>query len=180
MEQFIVNALLLLPLLGFGFGRPLSMAASPTAEGTSPTFYLDAGLLMDYWSGPRGYHHTASSNLYYALHEAARLVLVEGLAARWERHARLGAELAAGLQALGLELGVEPAARLPQLTVVRIPEGVDDARVRRELLERYGIEIGGGLGDFKGKVWRIGLMGSGASPRNVALVLAALGGVLGR
>lgn len=147
---------------------------------TSPTFYLDAGLLMDYWSGPRGYHHTASSNLYYALHEAARLVLVEGLAARWERHARLGAELAAGLQALGLELGVEPAARLPQLTVVRIPEGVDDARVRRDLLERYGIEIGGGLGDFKGKVWRIGLMGSGASPRNVALVLAALGAVLGR
>jgi alanine-glyoxylate transaminase/serine-glyoxylate transaminase/serine-pyruvate transaminase len=141
---------------------------------TSSTFYLDANLLMGYWSGPRGYHHTASSNLYCALHEAARLALVEGLEARWERHARLGAELARGLGELGLELVVEPAHRLPQLTVVRIPAGVDDLQVRRTLLERYGIEIGGGLGDLKGKVWRLGLMGAGASPRNVALVLAAL------
>ena len=146
---------------------------------TSAAFYLDANLLMGYWSGPRGYHHTASSNLYYALHEAARLALVEGLEARWERHARLGAELARGLGESGLELVVEPAHRLPQLTVVRIPEGVDDVAVRRALLERYGIEIGGGLGDFKGKVWRLGLMGAGASPRNVALLLAALRELLG-
>lgn len=146
---------------------------------TSPTFYLDAGLLMGYWGGPRGYHHTASSNLYYALHEAARLVLVEGLEERWQRHARLGAELAAGLRELGLELCVEPAHRLPQLTVVRIPDGADDVAVRRALLERFGIEIGGGLGASRGKVWRIGLMGAGASPRNVALVLAALRDVLG-
>lgn len=141
---------------------------------TSPAFYLDAGLLMNYWGGPRGYHHTASSNLFYALHEAARLALVEGLEARWERHARLGAELARGLGELGLGLRVEPEHRLPQLTVVDIPSGVDDLQVRRALLERYGIEIGGGLGEFKGKVWRLGLMGTGASPRNVALLLAAL------
>lgn len=147
---------------------------------TSATFYLDANLLMGYWGGPRGYHHTASSNLYYALHEAARLALEEGLEARWERHARLGAELAQGLESLGLELGVEAAHRLPQLTVVEIPEGVDDASVRSALLERFGIEIGGGLGAFKGKVWRIGLMGAGATSRNVALVLAALRAVLGR
>jgi alanine-glyoxylate transaminase/serine-glyoxylate transaminase/serine-pyruvate transaminase len=135
---------------------------------------------MGYWSGARGYHHTASSNLYCALHEAARLALAEGLEARWERHARLGALLAEGLAALGLEVGVAPAHRLPQLTVVRIPEGVDDLAVRRALLERFGIEVGGGLGESKGRVWRIGLMGSGASARNVALVLAALRDVLGR
>ncbi|HVS19863.1 MAG TPA: alanine--glyoxylate aminotransferase family protein [Planctomycetota bacterium] len=147
---------------------------------TSPTFYLDANLLMGYWAGPRGYHHTASSNLYCALHEAARLALEEGLEARWQRHARLGAELATGLEALGLKLCVDAAHRLPQLTVVEIPEGVDDATVRGALLERFGIEIGGGLGAFKGRVWRIGLMGSGATPRNVALVLAALRAVLAR
>jgi alanine-glyoxylate transaminase/serine-glyoxylate transaminase/serine-pyruvate transaminase len=159
---------------------PRAVARIRERAATSPTFYLDAGLLMDYWSGPRGYHHTASSNLYCALHEAARLALVEGLEARWERHARLGAELAAGLAALGLELGVAAPQRLPQLTVVRIPEGVDDLAVRRALLERFGLEIGGGLGAFKGRVWRIGLMGAGASARNVALVLAALRDVLGR
>lgn len=138
------------------------------------SFYLDAGLLMDYWDGPRGYHHTASSNLYYALHEAARLALEEGLEARWARHREMGERLARGLEALGLELLVPAGERLPQLTTVRIPAGVDDGRVRARLLADYGIEIGGGLGPFKGQVWRIGLMGSGASGRNVTLCLAAI------
>jgi alanine-glyoxylate transaminase / serine-glyoxylate transaminase / serine-pyruvate transaminase len=145
---------------------------------SSPAFYLDVGLLMGYWSGPRGYHHTASSNLLYALHEAARLALEEGLEARWQRHRRMGAALAAGLEAMGLELAVAPQHRLPQLTAVRIPSGVDDGRVRTRLLAEYGIEIGGGLGAFKGRLWRIGLMGQGASPRNVALGLAGLAAAL--
>jgi len=159
---------------------PRAVARIRERAATSPTFYLDAGLLMEYWGGARGYHHTASSNLFCALHEAARLALSEGLEARWERHRRLGTELAAGLSTLGLELAVEAAHRLPQLTVVRIPAGVDDLDVRRALLEHHGIEIGGGLGAFKGKVWRIGLMGAGASQANLSLVLSALREVLGR
>lgn len=145
------------------------------ADGPVRSFYLDAELLMGYWGGPRGYHHTASSNLYYALHEAARLALEEGLEPRWERHARLGRALVQGLEAMGLEPLVRPEHRLPQLTAVRIPDGVDDGRVRKRLLERYGLEIGGGLGPLKGRLWRIGLMGCGATPRNVTLCLAALG-----
>jgi alanine-glyoxylate transaminase/serine-glyoxylate transaminase/serine-pyruvate transaminase len=90
----------------------------------------------------------------------------------------MGAALAAGLEAMGLELLAPAAARLPQLTTVRIPEGVDDGHVRKHLLERYGVEIGGGLGPLKGKVWRIGLMGAGATRRNVALGLTALAGAL--
>lgn len=142
------------------------------------SFYLDANLLMGYWAGPRGYHHTASSNLFYALHEALRLALEEGLEARFERHRRMGAALATGLEAMGLELVAPAACRLPQLTTVRIPAGVDDARVRKLLLEEYDLEIGGGLGPFKGQLWRIGLMGSGATRANVALVLSALAGAL--
>ena len=142
------------------------------------SFYLDAGLMMDYWSGPRGYHHTASSNLLWALHEAVRLALEEGLEERWERHRRMGAALAAGLEVLGLELLAPPAHRLPQLTAVRIPEGLDDLRIRKRLLEEYGVEIGGGLGPLKGKAWRVGLMGCGATRRNVALALTALAGAL--
>jgi len=147
----------------------------PTAV---PSFYLDAGLLMDYWGGPRGYHHTASSNLYAALHEAVRLALEEGLEARWERHRRMGAALVHGLEAMGLEVVAPAQHRLPQLTAVRIPAGVQDVPVRKRLLEEFGIEIGGGLGPLKGQVWRIGLMGAGATRRNVALGLTALAGAL--
>jgi alanine-glyoxylate transaminase/serine-glyoxylate transaminase/serine-pyruvate transaminase len=142
------------------------------------SFYFDAGLLMSYWSAPNGYHHTASSNLILALHEAARLALEEGLEARWERHRRMGAALARGLEAIGIELVAPEECRLPQLTALRIPAGVDDLRVRKRLLEEYGVEIGGGLGPLKGKAWRIGLMGAGATRRNVILALSALSGAL--
>jgi alanine-glyoxylate transaminase/serine-glyoxylate transaminase/serine-pyruvate transaminase len=142
------------------------------------SFYLDLTLLLDYWGGARGYHHTMSSNLVVALHEAARLALAEGLAARFERHRALSAALVRGLQALGLEPLVPESERLPQLLAVRIPSGADDARVRSRLLREHGIEIGGGLGPLKGQVWRIGLMGHGCSRRNVLTVLAALGEAL--
>lgn len=138
------------------------------------SFYLDLPLLLDYWSGARGYHHTASSNQLVAMHEACRLVLEETLPARFERHLRVAREFATGVEALGLELLVPESERLPELIAVRIPSGVDDLRVRRKLLEEYGIEIGGGLGALKGKIWRVGLMGSGATTRNVTLLLAAL------
>lgn len=142
------------------------------------SFYLDAGLLTSYWAAPHGYHHTASSNLVFALHEAARLALEEGLEARWERHRRMGAALVRGLASLGIEVVASEGQRLPQLTALRIPAGVDDLRVRKRLLEDYGVEIGGGLGPLKGKAWRIGLMGAGATRRNVALALTSLSGAL--
>jgi alanine-glyoxylate transaminase/serine-glyoxylate transaminase/serine-pyruvate transaminase len=142
------------------------------------SFYLDATLLDRYWHGDHLYHHTACSNLYAALHEATRLVLEEGLEARFARHVQLSRALVAGLEALGLELAVPARERLPQLLAVRIPEGVDDVKVRKTLLERFSLEIGGGLGAWKGKVWRIGLMGSGATNRNVLLAVSALAAVL--
>lgn len=148
--------------------------AASGREDRAASFYLDANLLMDYWSGRRGYHHTASSNLFYGLHEALRLVLEEGLERRHARHVVHGRALAAGLEAMGLELVVPAADRLPQLTAVRIPDGVEDAKVRKRLLADFDLEIGGGLGPFAGQVWRIGLMGAGSTKKNVVLCLAAL------
>ncbi len=138
------------------------------------SWYLDLSLIARYWGGERAYHHTAPINMLYGLHEALRLTLLEGLPARWLRHARNGAALCTGLQALGLELPVAPELRLPQLTVVRIPEGVDDARVRAFLLNEFGLEIGGGLGPMAGNCWRIGLMGAASRRAKVELCLQAL------
>ncbi|MBM3977580.1 MAG: alanine--glyoxylate aminotransferase family protein [Planctomycetes bacterium] len=138
------------------------------------SFYFDLALLLDYWGGARGYHHTASSNLLIALHEALRLVLEEGLPARWQRHERNARVLWSGAAERGLELLVPEAERLPALTTLKVPAGVDDARARKMLLERYDLEIGGGLGPLKGQVWRIGLMGHGSSERNARLALGAL------
>ena len=139
---------------------------------------MDLSSIARYWGGERLYHHTAPVNMLYALHEALRLVLAEALEARFARHALHGRALAAGLRPLGLELPVPEDARMPPLTLVRIPDGVDDARVRTTLLHRYGLEIGGGLGAFKGKALRIGLMGESASRRHVTLCLSALHEVL--
>ncbi len=144
------------------------------------SWYLDLSLINRYWGGERAYHHTAPINNLYGLHEACRLALAEGLEARWARHRSLGAQLASGLEALGLTLPVAPELRLPQLTVVQIPEGADDKAVRGRLLRDHGLEIGGGLGAFAGHRWRIGLMGSACTRRNVTLCLAALGEALGR
>lgn len=138
------------------------------------SWYTDLALISRYWGGERLYHHTAPINMLYALHEALRLVLVEGLPQRYARHQRLSRALWAGLEALGLRLPVPEAERLPPLTLVEVPEGVDEARLRRHLLTRFQLEIGAGLGAFKGKALRIGLMGESASERNVLLCLGAL------
>jgi alanine-glyoxylate transaminase/serine-glyoxylate transaminase/serine-pyruvate transaminase len=144
------------------------------------SFYLDLELLHRYWLGDHLYHHTISAPLVYALHEGLRLVKEEGLVDRWARH-RANAELLwNGLERLELELHVPRARRVPSLTTVRVPDGVDEAAVRVKLRDDYGIEIGAGLGPLKGKVWRIGLMGHGSQPSNVTLLLAALGEILGK
>lgn len=143
------------------------------------SFYLDLGLLLEFWNAPHGYHHTISSNLLYGLHEATRLVLEEGLSARFERHQRVSRaflELARGLK---LAPFVEDSVRLPQLTTLRIPEGLDDVALRKRMLLEHGIEIGGGLGALKGRLWRVGLMGHGASEANARRCAEALGALLG-
>jgi alanine-glyoxylate transaminase/serine-glyoxylate transaminase/serine-pyruvate transaminase len=138
------------------------------------SWYFDVNLIGQYFGGERAYHHTAPVNMIFALHEALRLVLEEGLEARFERHREQADALRQGLEALGLELPVAESDRLPPLTLVRIPDGVDDRTVRAKLLAEHGLEIGGGLGDFKGKAWRIGLMGASATPGHVDLCLNAL------
>lgn len=145
-----------------------------------PSFYLDLGLLQSYWSSTPTYHHTASSSMVYALREALRLVHEEGLAARYARHERNACALWAGLEAMGLQMHAPAEHRLATLTTVRIPSGIDDAKVRRALLNEYNIEIGGGLGPLRGEVWRIGLMGYGSNASNVSLLLAALESLLRR
>jgi alanine-glyoxylate transaminase/serine-glyoxylate transaminase/serine-pyruvate transaminase len=138
------------------------------------SWYLDLSGVEKYWGSERSYHHTAPISLIYAINEALNLIEEEGLEARWARHARNMAALSAGLAALGLEPLAAPEYRMPMLATVRIPAGVDDARVRTGLLDRFNIEIAGGLGAFKGKLWRIGLMGSSSTEANVFLLLAAL------
>lgn len=138
------------------------------------SWYLDLGLIARYWGGERLYHHTAPINMIYGLHEALRLVLEEGLEARFARHRRLSQVLSRGLEVLGLKLPVPLHERLPPLTLVEIPEGIDDARVRQRLLTAHGLEIGGGLGPLKGRAFRIGLMGESCSLRHVTVCLMAL------
>ncbi len=144
-------------------------------------WYLDLGLLERYWGGDRAYHHTISSTLVYSLREGLRAVMEEGLEARWQRHRENAGLLCDGLEALGLTLHVaDPERRIPSLTTVRVPDGVDEAEVRGRLRDEYGIEIGAGLGPLKGKIWRIGLMGHGSQKANVILLLAALVDLLKR
>jgi alanine-glyoxylate transaminase/serine-glyoxylate transaminase/serine-pyruvate transaminase len=138
------------------------------------SWYLDVSLIANYWGGDRVYHHTAPINMTYALHEALRLLLDEGLEKSFARHKKNQQALQAGLAAIGIEYATQAGHALPQLNAVRIPAGVDDAAVRKDLLERFGIEIGAGLGAFKGKVWRIGLMGYSSRQTNVLVFLAAL------
>ena len=142
------------------------------------SWYLDTNLLTAYWGettgGARAYHHTAPIAMNYALHEALRIVADEGLENRAKRHERNHRALVAGVEAMGLKMAVAPENRLWTLNAVAIPQGVDDARVRGRLLGEFNIEIGGGLGVFKGKVWRVGLMGAGSTENNVFLLLGAL------
>lgn len=138
------------------------------------SWYLDVSMLANYWGSDRAYHHTAPINMNYALYEALRLILDEGLENCFERHALNHRALKAGLDAMGLEFTAQAGHRLPMLNAVRIPDGVDDGAVRKSLLDRFNIEIGGGLGAFKGKVWRIGLMGYASRSSNVLTLLGAL------
>jgi alanine-glyoxylate transaminase/serine-glyoxylate transaminase/serine-pyruvate transaminase len=138
------------------------------------SWYLDLSMLEKYWGQERVYHHTAPITMNYALREALRLIEEEGLEARFARHRRNHEALVAGLGALGIEVASQEGHQLPTLNCVRVPAGVDEAGVRRALLERHGIEIGGGLGPLKGQVWRIGLMGESSRESNVLLLLDVL------
>jgi alanine-glyoxylate transaminase/serine-glyoxylate transaminase/serine-pyruvate transaminase len=138
------------------------------------SFYFNLKDLEAYWNQTRAYHHTSPINMTYALREALRMMMEEGQENRINRHARVAAGLRAGAEALGLSLLAEEGHRLNPLTTVSVPEGIEDAKVRRALLNDYDIEIGGGLGEFAGKAWRIGLMGESARERNVFALLSAL------
>src|SRR5881275_2946044 len=143
------------------------------------SWYFDLTTAMNYWGKDRLYHHTPPISLIFALREAMRLVLEEGLEARWERHRVNAVALVAGLEAMGLEMLVKiPKQRLPTVTAVMIPQGVDDAKVRNQLLDEFNIEIAGGLGPLKAKIWRVGLMGHCSQKQYVLLFLAALEEVL--
>ena len=155
-----------------------AVAALKARKTKVQSWYLDLSLIESYWGGDRAYHHTAPISMIYALREGLRIVLEEGLEARWERHLRNHRALKAGLTALGLPYTAAEGHQLPQLNAVRLPDGIDDLAGRKLLLSEFGIEVGGGLGDLKGKAWRIGLMGYNSRPNTVLLVLAALEQVL--
>lgn len=144
------------------------------------SWFLDLNLVMGYWGegAKRAYHHTAPINPLYALHESLVMLKEEGLTQAWERHQRNHESLKAGLEAMGLSFLVDKEYRLPQLNAVTIPEGIDEAEVRKRLLNEYGLEIGAGLGALAGKVWRIGLMGYSSNPKNVLFCLSALDKIL--
>lgn len=142
------------------------------------SWYLDMSMVGNYWSADRVYHHTAPINMLYALREALRIIAEEGLPNRFARHLLNHRALVAGLEAMGLAMLVPEAERLPMLNAVRIPNGVDDLAARKALLNNYQLEIGGGLGEFAGKIWRVGLMGQSSSRKNVYLFLSALETVL--
>lgn len=162
---------------------PISLSArafEAIDQRTTPvsSWYFDLSMIGKYWGSERTYHHTAPINMLYALHEATDLVLTEGLDERFERHAAAARHLWKGLEELGLELLVEEPHRLFPLTAVRVPEGVDEARIRADLLDRFDIEIGGGLGPLAGKIWRIGLMGMNATTATADHLLNKLAKVL--
>ncbi len=155
---------------------PAAVAAMDRRKTKVQSWYLDASMLRQYWGSERVYHHTAPINMTYALHEALRIVLEEGLDARIARHTLNHRAFRAGAEALGLSY--IPERSLTTLNCVQAPAGIDEAKIRKRLLEEYGIEVGAGLGPFKGKALRIGLMGSSSTKRNVMLALAALENIL--
>jgi alanine-glyoxylate transaminase/serine-glyoxylate transaminase/serine-pyruvate transaminase len=157
---------------------PVAFAPAALARRvTCRSFYLDLGLLEDYWVR-RKYHHTISASLVYALHEALAAIDEEGLEARWARHERNHHVLASGLAAMGLGLLPPESERLWTLNAVTVPAGVDEARARKDLLSRFNMEVGSGLGPLAGKIWRVGLMGHSSSPQAILLFLGALESVL--
>ena len=173
--QKCISAFPGISLVSFG---PAALKALDARKTKVPNWYLDMTMIRDYWGPARKYHHTPAINMIYGLREALRIVFEEGLEARFARHMLNHRALVAGLEAMGLSMLVPQGERLPMLSSVRIPAGAEDAKVRGALLREYGIEISGGLGELGGKVWRIGLMGYNAQPKNVLLLLAALQAVL--
>jgi len=151
-----------------------AVAAMDARKTKVASWYLDMSLVRSYWGESRAYHHTAPINMNYGLHQALRLVLDEGMENRFSRHYANHCALKAGLEAMGIQFAVAEDHQLPMLNAVKIPDGVDDAAIRKHLLHRFGIEIGGGLGPMKGKTWRIGLMGESSRNTHVLLFLAAL------
>jgi alanine-glyoxylate transaminase / serine-glyoxylate transaminase / serine-pyruvate transaminase len=151
-----------------------AMAAIRSRKSKCRSWYLDVSLIAQYWGAERVYHHTAPISMNYALYEALRIIAEEGLEARWRRHRLNAAALQAGVAAMGRKFVAQEGHRLPQLTAVEAPQGIDEAAIRTALLRTYNMEIGSGLGPFKGKVWRIGLIGESSQRGNVVLVLNAL------
>jgi alanine-glyoxylate transaminase/serine-glyoxylate transaminase/serine-pyruvate transaminase len=142
------------------------------------SWYLDMNMIERYWGSERFYHHTAPISMIYAFHEALRIIHEEGLENRFKRHSANAFALWAGLEAMGMKLLAQEGYRAPMLTSVGIPEGIVDLNVRKKILQRYGIELGGSLGELKGKAWRIGLMGHSSTKRNVLFFLSALESIL--
>jgi len=161
--------------LSFG---PRALSALEARKTKVQSWYLDMMMVRKYWGTERTYHHTAPISMVYALNQALKLVIGEGLDARFKRHRLNHKALVAGLEAMGISMLVEPQYRAPMLNAVLIPEGADDRKVRRALLKDYNIEIGGGLGPLAGRTWRVGLMGSSSRPENVTLLLIALEQIL--
>jgi alanine-glyoxylate transaminase/serine-glyoxylate transaminase/serine-pyruvate transaminase len=155
-----------------------AVAALQARKTKVQSWYLDLNMICSYWGEDRVYHHTAPINMIYALHEGLRLILQEGLEARWARHQANHERLKAGLADLGMELLPKADDSLWTLNAVKLPEGVDDLAARKAMLTRFGLEIGGGLGELKGSIWRVGLMGHNSTERNVALFLAAAKAVI--
>ncbi|HKS36534.1 MAG TPA: alanine--glyoxylate aminotransferase family protein [Verrucomicrobiae bacterium] len=157
---------------------PPAVEAATKRKTKVQSWYLDVNLLASYWGQDRVYHHTAPISMNYALHEALRLVLEEGLENRWRRHEQNHFALKAGLNAMGLQMASQEGHQLWQLNAVTVPDGVDEAAVRKRLLTDFNIEVGAGLGPLKGKIWRVGLMGETSSKANVKAFLSALAQIL--
>jgi alanine-glyoxylate transaminase/serine-glyoxylate transaminase/serine-pyruvate transaminase len=156
------------------------MAVATSRKEKVQSWYLDVNLLASYWGQERVYHNTAPITMNYGIHEALRLVLVEGLENRWKRHEENHRLLKAGLTEMGLGIASQEGHQLWQLNAVTVPQGADEAGVRKRLLSEYGIEVGAGLGPMKGKIWRIGLMGETSSSANVRRGLEAFRAILGK
>ena len=157
---------------------PAAIKALEGRKSPIVSWYLDMSMVRSYWGAERKYHHTAPINMIYALREALRIIAEEGLEARFARHQLNHRALVAGIEAMGLAMLVPESERLPSLNAVCIPDGINDMKVRKALLTDFGIEIGGGLGDLQGKIWRVGLMGHSSNRKNTFLFLSALETVL--
>jgi alanine-glyoxylate transaminase/serine-glyoxylate transaminase/serine-pyruvate transaminase len=154
---------------------PAAVRALEERKTKVQSWFLDLSLVKNYWAGAkRAYHHTAPVSSIFAIYEALQLVLEEGLEARWARHRRVHQYLRQELEDLGFRYLVDEAYRLPNLNAVYLPDGLDEANLRRRLLLEYNIEVGGGLGDFAGKIWRIGIMGESCTPNHVHQLCGAL------